>query len=217
MKNTTTDYKPNKEVLAQEYTKVWPNSQKMIDYCTNKAAAMVTLPTGEIIEVEKQTIDTDFCFDDSYDYEGAGKMAAHARTSTDYLKEQNMKSFNSWVKDLEDCYNEADMTTAGYRHCMLTISVPYSRCEGALNLRSINFKPLCDILDDCGGSAFIRELPGTTLNHFGYEYRIATREEIGIILGLYKYAREKHEKKVDSYIKRYGTSKVHSWTYWGEA
>ena len=216
MKNTTTtDYKPNKEVLAQEYTKVWGKDHKMVDYCVNKAAAIAILPAGEIIEVEKETIKTSFCFDDSYDYEGAQDMAAHARRSEAYLKAQNMKDLDSWVNDLEEVYN-GDMTTSSYQHYVLTISNRYDRAQDC-NIKSINWTRLVDILDDCGGSAFINELPGKTLNHYGREYRVATKEEIAIILDLYKYAREKHEKKVDSYIKRYGTTKVNSWTYWGMA
>ena len=42
-------------------------------------------------------------------------------------------------------------------------------------------------------------------------------EELKTIKAAYCEAYEAHKVKVDRYIKRYGTSKVHAWTYRGEA
>ena len=178
------DFKPNKDVLTREYAKHW--SEKMTNYCVNKVAAMATLPSGDIVVVDKQTIETRFCYDDSYDYEGAGRMAEHARTSTDYLKEQNMKALDGWLQDLDD------------DRWLLVISVNDSY-GGDGHIKFLHFIKPWDLED---------QRPAV---------RPVTDEEKQIIKELYQYARAKHEKKVDAYIKRYGTSKVHSWTYWGMA
>lgn len=210
------NYKPtkaDKELLRTEYRKVWGTSEKMIDYCTNKVAAMVTLPSGDIITVEKEAIDTHFCYGEhGFDYDEKQSLAHHARTSTDHLKEANMRKFNEWINDLEACYNNG-MTdrTPSY---LLTITDSYKE---KMNVRSLRWVRFSDLLDALGGSAALSDIPGTVFTQYNQVHRVATKEEISIILDLYKFARNNHEKKVDSYIKRYGTSKVKAWTYWADA
>lgn len=206
-------YKVNKDILSNEYRKVWEDSDRMTNYCVNKVASMVTLPNGDIITVEKEKIKTRFCFGEhGFDFDDKADLARHARNSVDYLKAENMAMFNEWVNDLEECYNNG--TTGKLPAYVLTIANPYSE---VMNIKSLNWVRLTDVLDALGGSAYIDELAGKTINHLGHDYRIATKGEIEIILGLYKYASAQHEKKVDGYIKRYGTSKVDAWTYWADA
>lgn len=210
------NFKVDKELLRNEYRKVWGKSERMVDYCTNQAAAMTTLPTGEIVIIEKQKVETDFCFGESgYDYEDAQGMAHHARTSEDYLKAKNMEKFNEWVHDLE-AVNINGMTDDLPTY-ILAIGTKYSRCEENTNIVALNWIRLTDFLDAMGGSYRLEDMPGTKFTHWNVDYRVATKEEIDTILDLYKYAREKHEKKVDGYIKRYGTTKVNAWTYWRDA
>ncbi|MBQ1357138.1 MAG: hypothetical protein IIY64_01270, partial [Aeriscardovia sp.] len=85
-------------------------------------------------------------------------------------------------------------------------------------LRFVEWKRLSEVLDDLGGSAFLEDLPGQTVKAGEYwEYKILTADEIDIIINAWKQAAAAHEKKVDAYLKRYGTSKVHAWTYWRDA
>lgn len=201
----------NKEAIRAEYAKVWKD-EKMIDFCVKKAAASAILPDGGMVIVEKQGIEKSFCFGESgYDYDEAQDMAAHARTSESYFKRENMKHFRSWVKDLTESMN-------GASNYMLTINkrAYYGQTEDC-KLCNINFYRLSDILDACGGSAHISDLPGLELTVRGQKCRIATPEEIGIILKAYKEAEAAHEKKVDSYLKRYGMNHVRTWTYWRDA
>lgn len=44
-----------------------------------------------------------------------------------------------------------------------------------------------------------------------------TEEERQLILKGLKWARDLFEKRLDAYLKRYGTSKLHTWTYWADA
>jgi hypothetical protein len=44
-----------------------------------------------------------------------------------------------------------------------------------------------------------------------------TDDEKAIILKGLKFGRELFEKRLDAYLKRYGTSKLHTWTYWADA
>lgn len=200
-----------KELIREEYEKVW-DSKGMIDFCTNKTASVAFLPNGDIVTVDKEIINTSFCFGESgYDYDDALKAAQHARKSEDYFKRENMRSFTQWIDEL----TEALDINCNYR---LVIRRPeYNSQPDDCRLAGIRFIKLTEILEACGGSAHLEELPGKEITVWGNTYRIATGEEIEVILDAYREASQQHEKKVDAYLKRYGLSKVHSWTYWRDA
>ena len=199
----------NKEEITAEYSKAW-TSDHMIKYCVGQLAGVAILPNGDIISIEKQRIETRFCFGESgYDYEDAQEMAQHARTSEDYFRAENMKSFNAWVKDLEEAREMRG------RYYIIIRYIHYTGQTADCKLRGLDWVRDVDLLDALGGSAYLEELPGKHIEKFGG--RVATPEEINIILTAYKAAREDHRKKVESYLKRYGLSKVESWTYWREA
>lgn len=203
----------DREMLRTEYSNVWKKDQRMIDYCVNQVATMAILPGGELIVVNKRRIDKDFCFGESgYDYDDAVKAAQHARTSTDYFKRKNMERYDSWIQGITDVMNgEANNRLVIYTNGEYIGQGPDCR------LYKIGFEPMCDIIDACGGECRIDELPGRVIDARYTQYRIATQEELEIILGVYQEAAKAHERKVDAYLKRYGMSKVHAWTYWRDA
>lgn len=204
--------KTEKEMLRSEFSKVWKD-QKMTDYCTNKVAAYATLPDGKIVVVDKESIEKDFCFGESgYDYDDAQDMAAYARKSEEYFKKENMKHFDSWVKDLTEA-----MDLRNARYILTIIPRQYTRQAEDCRLVGLEWKRFVDVIDACGGSVRLEELPGKVVKFWNQERRIATKEEIELILEAYKEAAEAHEKKVNTYLKKYGMSKVHTWTYWRDA
>lgn len=206
--------KVDRDMLRAEFAKAWKDP-RMVDYCTNKVAAVAVLPTtGEIITFDKMSIETRFCFGESgYDAEDARKMAAHARTSCDYFKEENMRAFKQWLDNLEDA------RTLEGRYILTIGGRAYTGQADDCKLRYIRLERISKVIDDLGGSAFLADLPGQTVteNGSGRKYRIATAEELEAITNACKQAAAAHEKKVDAYLKRYGTSKVHAWTYWRDA
>lgn len=210
--------KVDKEMLRNEFSKAW-DSERMIDYCTNKVAAYATLPDGKIVVVDKESIETDFCFGESgYDYDDAQDMAAYASKSEEYFRKENMKHFDSWISSLEDVLETENSITSDYPQCMLGISLSvYTGQTEDCNLSGISWHKLCDVIDDCGGTANLYTLSGKILNHYGHKYRIATKEEIKLILEAYKEAAQAHEKKVNTYLKKYGMNHVRTWTYWRDA
>ena len=48
-------------------------------------------------------------------------------------------------------------------------------------------------------------------------YTLCTDEEKQTILKGLKFGRDMFKKRLESYLKRYGTSKLHTWTYWADA
>ena len=205
--------KTEKEILRTEYSKVW-KEQKMIDYCTNKVAEYTILSDGKIVVTDKRSIEKNFCFGESgYDYDDARAMSDLARKSEKYFKDKNMEYYNEWFKDLDECVN----VNHNGRY-VLTINPKhyYSQTEDC-KLANLKWHKLTDIIDFMGGSCCLEELAGAEVNDHGTLYRVATEEEVHQIYEMYKRTAESHEKKINSYLKRYGTSKVHSWTYWRDA
>lgn len=201
-----------KEILRNEYSKVWGKDDRMTNYCVNKTAVFASLPDGGIVPVEKDSIEKHFCFGESgYDYDEAQQAAAHARTSESYFKRENMKHFRGVINDLTEALN-------GISNYKVTITerAYYSQTDDC-RIRSFQFTRISDIIDACGGSCYLYDLPGKEITISGRPVRVATPKEIELITEAYKTAAAQHEKKVDSYLKRYGTSKVHAWTYWRDA
>lgn len=201
--------KANKEMLHSEYSKIW--DERMTKYCTNKVATMAILPDGGIVPVEKESIEKDFCFGESgYDYDEAQAAAVNAHTNQDYFYRENMKVFTKWIKDLEEAKLEN-------RNWMLFVTdYQYSGQPEDCKIRGIFFSRTCEVLEKTGPS-FLNELFGKQMEIRGLSGHLATIEEIDMILNAYKEAAKDHEKKVLSYLKRYGLSKVNAWTYWRDA
>lgn len=69
----------------------------------------------------------------------------------------------------------------------------------------------------------VEVLPGRAI--FGYydyihgkkEPRQITQEERAELLTAYGLVREAFEKRLQTYLKKYGVSKLHTWTYWADA
>lgn len=203
--------KVDKDFLRDQFSKAW-SSEKMINYYVSKVAAVATLPNGDVITIDKQGIETRFCFGESgYDMEEAVEAAHVARTSQEYFKRENMADYNRKIEMLEGIQNGS----INYR--VFIGDTAYTGQSEDCKLRFFRFDSLSDVIEALGGSCYLDEIPGKKLFLNGNYGRIATDEEVTAILEAYKEAAKAHEKKVDSYLKRYGTSKVHAWTYWRDA
>lgn len=200
--------KANKELLHNEYSKIWGADEHMTNYCTNQIATMAILPDGGIVTIEKARIEKDFCFGESgYDYDEAQEAANHARTSQSYFFRKNMEAFTWYIEALE----EAKRTSSD--RWLHIENVHYIGQTDDCHIRNISFARTSEVLEELGPS-FLNELPGKQVKIRGCEGHLATIEEIEAILEAYKEAAADHEKKIRSYLKRYGTSKVRAWTYW---
>ena len=202
--------KLDREALRKEFAKVW--NERMTDYCVNSTAAVAELPNGDLLTIDKQKIEKYFCFGESgYDYEDALRMASHARTSKTYFKSENMKEFRRLLDNIEEADQEAGTVK------LVIFTTHYTDQPSDCRLRGWGWRRVSEIIDDCGGSAFLSDLPGKELPNAVSPYRVATAEELAIFKAAAMDAAKAHERKVDSYLKRYGTSKVQSWTYWRDA
>lgn len=210
--------KEQKARVRAEYARIW-DSEKMIDFCTAKVAVLAELPGGDFIPIEKESIEKDFCFGESgYDADEASHMAHVARTSESYFKRENMKKHDGMIRDIDEQYYTIHADDPRLPNFVLLISDrPYISSPEDGRLRHTHFERAGNVIDALGGSCRVQELPGSTVEIHGNMYRVPTLAELCSIKMAWELARKEHEKKVDAYLKRYGTSKVNSWTYWRDA
>ena len=185
------------EIIKKE---VWAGDTHMQDYARKKLAYVVELPDGSIIDFEKPSIKKDFCYGagmyaSATDEEmaAAESMVKHARTSESYFKTKNLEEINNQIEKLKKALNgEYEVYT----------SLHYYGQENGSRLKNYSV---------CRISQNPEYEPGYWSNC--RDLKKCGKEEIEIIIaGLYE-VRKAFAKRVDSYLKRYGTSKVNAWSY----
>lgn len=193
---------PKKKVSAElmaeieaEYRKVWGNDERMVKFCVGEVSGAVRLSNGGIAYVEKQKLDTSFCFGYSTcgqgaEYDEASKACHHASTSEDYFREQNTADLQRMI----DMLNGKD-DSYGYH---LYLQQKSSCSCGPINMYEL-----------------------VLLRHWDYEdhkeeyrYSELNDEDRKVLIALYEDELAKMNKRITSYLKRYGLSKVRTWTYW---
>lgn len=206
--------KPEPELLAEirgYYEKVWKGSPHIVDYCVGKISDAVKLGNGFIIEIEKESIKKDFCFGygcQSMSEEEANDAARTAGESENYFKYENMKHFRDVLKMIDG----GDPN--GWANYTFVLLDHYDESE---NLKSIRFCRVCELLDCFGGCADLEAIKGTFCTFEGRRAYIPTDADRKAIRAAYVSAMEKHEKRVDAYLKRYGMAHVNTWSYWADA
>lgn len=171
-----------------EYAKIWTNS-KMLDYCRKKCAYVVKLNNG-YYEIDKPSIETHFCFGYGYcgistqeDMDDAENMRRHAATDEEYFIKENLKGINYWLDNL---------STMDVYACY-----NYS-CKGD-QARIYNI--MCLKPWDVDRYS----------NNQGF-YKLS-KEEIDDIITGYKVVKNQFEKRLNTYLKKYGLTKLKTWTY----
>ena len=209
--------KEQKTRLYEIYSRdVWKGDAHMSEYCVKKTAALAVLPGGELIPIEKQNIKKDFCFGysdsryDTEDYDRANRAAEYAAKSVDYFKEQNMQDF----REVLDTLKEQSENEIPRDMCVIRM-VPYYGQPETSPLKGLSFVRSWAVLEahdyDCNMSELIG---GEAFNLGGQCVRVPSVEELQIIISAYEEAAKDHEKKVNNYLKKYGLSKVRTWSYW---
>lgn len=223
VQETTAAEKYNDKEFLNEYLnemrKAW-NDSKMLDHFKNTFSSAVRLSCGGLLVFEKPSIDKNFCFGYGLqcgtEYDDANKMASHAATSEKYFLDQNLKGFDDKIKRLETMKNSwgSSCVLLLHRKCYYSQKAPlnvfnYFLSSGGLD----NYEKLPE--SDCKGCVKYLE----PFDGIGYYYDLieATEEDRKNILAALKHERAKFEKRLNAYLKKYGLSKVRTWSYWADA
>lgn len=186
------------EEYMQEYRKVWGDDQRMLDYCRKEFSSAVRLTNGGILYFNKPRIDSSFCFSDegpSYDFY-CNLMQDRETRLAQYFLDRNLREFDEDIERLQSLRKDCRMLYIQRKS--------YSCQKGELNLWKWYSWSEWDVENEP-----YRYTPGS--------YEKMTDEDRMAILAAMKHEREKFEKRLQAYLKRYGTSKIRTWTYWADA
>lgn len=175
--------------------KVW-SSPKMQEYCRKRCAYLVELSDGGIVCIEKPYIEKDFCF--SYGFCGvstaeseyaANSMAHTAATDENYFKERNLAELVSTISRLQDCeHGKYKCYSCSYANTPLLKNVNIVRPFEAPEYR-----------------------PERWLN--ARDLKLLEQEDIDRLVHGYSCVKAQLEQRLERYLKRYGLSKVNTWTF----
>lgn len=182
-----------------ECKKFWGEGSDMIDYCRKKAVAIVQLTSGAYFVIDKPCIQTHFCFGYSTDYTGHEQSDAEVarrafKSSQQAFKNANLSDIDRIIEKLEEyradrCVFKKPMIGANY----------HARNGYVPAIHSIQWTDY-----------YVN--PEERLIKEGYT--LILDADLDAIISAYKEVREGFVKRIDRYLKRYGTSKLHTWTYW---
>lgn len=181
-------------------TDVWADSERMQKYAEKQFYVGVELDNGDLYVIDKPSIQKNFCFgygmygrSDDEDYDRAAKMMHHAETDEQYFIDENMSEFNQRIQKLEEALDEKREAYKYLSYC--------GQPEGS----KLKTYTACRI---CSNPEYE---PWQWSNCRDLEK--LTEKEIQALIGGYKAAKEMFMKRLQTYLKRYGLSKLHTWTY----
>lgn len=187
--------KAKQNELKSEYrslleNEVWGDDRKMNDHCMKKISRIAEIEAGLIV-VEKPSIKTKFCFGyhlsryDNDDYDRANDAARSARNDVDHFMRENLRDPLDMIEHLKD-----DSLIWFSREHYYSNPVG-SRCRALVAKRRWD-----DLLPH---EKHLIPLTSDDLENVIREHEIALAD---------------FKKRLDSYLKKYGLSKVDTWTYW---
>lgn len=173
-------------------TEVWPQSVRMQQYAEKEFYYGVELDNGDIYVIEKPRIKKDFCFgygmygiSTKEDMDGASSMVHHASTSEGYFISKNLEEIEERIERLRD------PRKTGYKYCAYSGQEPGSKLKTYTMLDPYDFDRMYRKVD-------IEEM---------------TAREVKAIADGYEEVRQMFMKRLKTYLKKYGLTKVNAWSY----
>lgn len=186
-----------KEMVSVEYAKIYEADSKMHKYCVGKASDAVALDCGILFIFDKPRIEKNFCFgyrlssQDSEEYDEANELAHDSKCDGGkYFKAQNLAQFVRFAEKLE----EVAENPSNY-----FVIPSYS---GNVNVCS-HFE------DACRYRYYYGKLPENA--------RLLTANDVENLKQVNESERQKFKKRLNTYLNKYGTSKLRAWSYWVDA
>jgi hypothetical protein len=179
----------------KEMLKVYPATDtRMWKYLKKEYSSAVKLTNGGIVMFKKQSIDTAFCWaDEGPQYEEYKEVTNTDDKLKNYFIAKNLSKLDRDIELMENNFEGRAKRWYIIRHS-------YGLSE-PLNL--YYFAARCS----------------SDFQHFAAheEATLMSDEDRQIILAGLKKERDKFANRLNSYLKRYGTKKIRTWTYWQDA
>lgn len=183
-------------ILGNELRKVF--NERMIDYIVKETEDFIILQNGMIILSRKPKIETSFCFGyrlssvSNEEYDEANEMCRVAKNNEQYFINENMRNINLINFDEVEELDGEIMAIQHYRDCE-TVAHCISKNQYDNNLYNY---------------------PNIYNNVKVYTL---TKEDVQALKDLNERRRNNFMKRLNTYLKKYGLSKVRSWSYWQDA
>ena len=181
---------PEMREAIEEYRKVWPADGSMLRYCVSKLSNVYRTEAGSLIEFDKPSIETSFCFNEDingrYDEETADfarHMASEGARKKEYFIAENLEKFRPFEELLEE--------------------------DQPLAMR----QRYCGIREDL---KLAKLVSGRYFEMFPAElkYRIIlTVSDVAGLRNVLEQEKQKFRKRLETWWKRYGASGIRTWTY----
>lgn len=189
-----------KAVYKEELKKAW-NNEKMVEFCS-KSIAFVIEHDGTLYGIKKPTIETDFCFSHGQngittaeEEDRAAEMAEYASKSKEYFINENLKNINRWIERLKKIKDEMGYNWAEGNHPQYMIATGAHYCGQSEDCK-LRYYSVVDTFDGRN--------QGKICNNI---------ELVEKLIEGYEEVKKGFEKRLNTYLKRYGLSKVRSWSY----
>lgn len=170
---------------------VWPKDPKMVDFCLKDCAHIVELHNG-ILTISKPRIEKDFCFG----------------------------------------YSDSAVSTADYDRANAMVDHALNSREYFMreNLRNLN--SILDSLRDVRCKAYTQARHSLTVQNAPFLRQLVfrepwqtpyegleeiTAEDRTALVDGYEQVKAAFVKRLETYLKRYGLSKVNAWSFWQDA
>lgn len=186
---------PHEFLLKEEFAKIWV-SEHMRSYCLKTVSNCVRTSFGGLVIFEKPKIETNFCFG----YHDSITDTESYDTANDACENFGEKQFLK--KNLADMQHALGLYEYSAKHEGPAVKQLYfAKRDSCSNI----YKDL--FLDEYDAKDKAWRFDGLTK---------ATEEDFQKCYIAQKQEYEKFEKRLKSYLKRYGTKKLHKWTYWAD-
>lgn len=184
------------EIFLEEVKTIWTKPD-MVEYKRKTTQHIVELQNGDIIAIEKPRIKTTFCFgygmylqSTDEEYKAARDAETNARTNEEYFINQNLQGLEETIKNLRD-EDKRIYTYIGY--------------TGQPENGKLKSYTVCRAW----------ETPENAPHYF-YNLKAVTELDMNdrerIAKG-YEIVKAHFEKRLHTYLKRYGLKKLNTWTY----
>lgn len=197
--------KSEQSELWEKVAQIWADGSYWLDFYKKDTALLIELENGDIVRIEKPRIETDFCF--GYGYCGVSSLeesnAAHDTADsvkTDggkYFTEQNLKDLDRQIEKLKGL--DDDFVKYG-KHC------PNAYRSHAHYFKRYNRGAQIPTISIFSEWRQINMVDGD-------EFQRLTEQDEAKYLAALEKVRADFVKRLNTYLKKYGTSKLHTWAY----
>lgn len=170
--------------LIKEYADIdYPNNKSMNDYILKSTSEVIKTSKGYLIRFEKPSIKTRFCFGHGCNGISTSEEVKNACNQAQNARTNEQYFLDENLEEINDKIKQYQENDLYYCDTNIDKSIKYITIEKCVY-------------------------------HYNDEHiEKVSKQDKELILNTLKLEKVKFEKRLNTYLKRYGLSKVHSWTY----